>query len=67
MSGCSELPCVVETVLTEGEVKPYICKLIAGLARLLLLMDTVFPGEMREKILVLYYRLIVCPERRSEV
>ena len=30
MSGCSELPCVVETVLTEGEVKPYICQLIAG-------------------------------------
>ena len=47
-------------------MKPYICQLIAGLARLLLLIDTVFPGEMREKILVLYYRLIVCIERQFD-
>ena len=40
-------------------MKPFICQLIANLGRLLLLVDTVFPGELREKLLVLYYRLIV--------
>ena len=50
---------LVEMILTEASMKPFICQLIANLGRLLLLVDTVFPGELREKLLVLYYRLIV--------
>ena len=50
---------LVEMILTEASMKPFICQLIANLGRLLLLVDTVFAGELREKLLVLYYRLIV--------
>lgn len=41
-------------------------EMISILGKLLLLLDVLFPGDMRERILVAYYRLIVIDKSSLE-
>lgn len=46
-------------LLQESQSRYLILVMLAWISRLLLMIDICFPGEVRECILVVYYRLIV--------
>lgn len=46
-------------LLQESQSRYLILEMLAWISRLLLMIDICFPGEVRECVLVVYYRLIV--------
>lgn len=50
---------LVDTVLNEVSACSRITELVSILGKILLLLDVLFPGDLRERILVMYYRLFV--------
>ena len=46
-------------LLQEQQSRYLILEMLAWISRLLLMIDLCFPGEVRECVLVVYYRLIV--------
>lgn len=50
---------LVDTVLNEMKACSCMTELVSILGKILLLLDVLFPGDLRERILVMYYRLFV--------
>ena len=50
---------LVSSLLNSSDSCSCISEMISMLGKLLLLLDVLFPGDMREKIIVAYFRLFV--------